>query len=48
MDRRTLEEHCARLGVSPPSFHALLMSSPAVTRFGRSIYGLVGSQADRR
>ncbi len=48
MDRGEFEEHCIRRGMNRFSFNAILMCSPVVAQYGRSIYGLVAQKTDRR
>ncbi len=46
MDRAEFEEQCLRRGMNRFSFNAILMCSPVVTQYGRSIYGLVAQKTD--
>ena len=48
MERTAFEDHCIALGMNRFSFNAIVMCSPVVEQFGRSIYGLVGSKADKK
>jgi hypothetical protein len=42
MERTVLEELCICKGMNRFSFNAILMSSPVVAQYGRSVYGLPG------
>ncbi len=46
MDRGEFEERCIARGMNRFSFNAILMCSPVVTQYGRSIYGLVAGKTD--
>ncbi len=46
MDRCTFEEHCIGRGMNRFSFNAILMCTPVVTQYGRSIYGVVTQKTD--
>lgn len=48
MDRGEFEEHCIRRGMNRFSFNAILMCSPVVAQYGRSIYGLVARKTDSK
>ena len=47
MERGAFEEHCIQRGMNRFSFNAIIMCSPVIFQFGRSIYGLLGARADR-
>ncbi|MDZ7616861.1 MAG: sigma factor-like helix-turn-helix DNA-binding protein, partial [Patescibacteria group bacterium] len=46
MDRGEFEERCIARGMNRFSFNAILMCSPVVSQYGRSIYGLVAQKPD--
>ncbi len=46
MDRSEFEERCIARGINRFSFNAILMCSPVVTQYERSIYGLVARKTD--
>ncbi|MDY0168708.1 MAG: DNA-directed RNA polymerase subunit alpha C-terminal domain-containing protein [Thermoguttaceae bacterium] len=46
MDRCAFEEQCIRRGMNRFSFNAILMCTPVVTQYGRSIYGVVAQKTD--
>ncbi|MHC4177772.1 MAG: sigma factor-like helix-turn-helix DNA-binding protein [Planctomycetota bacterium] len=48
MERAAFEELCIRKGMNRFSFNAILMSSPVVAQYGRSVYGLPGLKIDRK
>lgn len=48
MERGEFEEFCIRNGMNRFSFNAIIMCSPVITQFGRSVYGLLGAKVDRR
>lgn len=48
MERGEFEERCSEAGINRFSFNAIIMSSPVIAQFGRSVYGLVGAKVDRR
>jgi hypothetical protein len=48
LERGSLEEHCLAEGMNRFSFNATLMASPVIAQFGRSVYGLVGTDVSRR
>jgi len=48
MERTGLEELCLKRGMNRFSFNALLMSSPVVAQYGRSVYGLVGLRVHKK
>jgi hypothetical protein len=48
MERGRLEDLCTAEGVNRFSFNAVIMSSPVIAQYGRSVYGLVGKRVDRR
>lgn len=47
MERTAFEEHCVRKGVNRFSFSAIVMSSPVIAQYGRSVYGLPGLEISR-
>lgn len=48
MERGEFEEHCIRNGMNRFSFNAIIMCSPVIMQYGRSVYGLLGAKVDRR
>jgi hypothetical protein len=48
MERGAFEEHCIAGGMNRFSFNAIIMCSPVITQYGRSVYGLLGAKVDRR
>ena len=48
LERGVFEEHCLAEGMNRFSFNATLMASPVIAQLGRSVYGLVGTNASRR
>jgi hypothetical protein len=48
MERGEFEECCIRNGMNRFSFNAIIMCSPVITQYGRSLYGLLGAKVDRR
>jgi len=48
MERGAFEERCIAEGMNRFSFNAIIMSSPVIAQYGRSVYGLVGAKADRK
>jgi hypothetical protein len=48
LERGTFEELCIRSGMNRFSFNAIVMCSPVITQFGRSVYGLLGAKVDRK
>ncbi len=48
MDRGEFEEHWIRRGMNRFSFNAILMCSPVVAQYARSIYGLVARKTDSK
>lgn len=48
MERGEFEEHCIRNGMNRFSFNAIIMCSPVITQYGRSLYGLLGAKVDRK
>lgn len=48
MERTAFEELCIRKGMNRFSFNAILMSSPVVAQYGRSVYGLPGLKVSRK
>lgn len=48
MERGEFEELCIRNGMNRFSFNAIIMCSPVITQYGRSVYGLLGAKVDRR
>jgi len=47
LERTSFEEFCIAKGTNPFSFNAILMSSPVIEQYGRSVYGLLGMKVDR-
>ena len=48
MERGSFEEHCIAEGMNRFSFNAIIMCSPVITQYGRSVYGLLGAKVDRK
>lgn len=48
LERGEFEEHCIRNGMNRFSFNAIIMCSPVITQYGRSVYGLLGAKVDQR
>jgi len=48
MERGAFEEHCVRDGMNRFSFNAIIMCSPVIAQYGRSVYGLLGAKVDRK
>ncbi|MBN2473868.1 MAG: hypothetical protein JXB62_04635 [Pirellulales bacterium] len=48
LERTVFEELCIHGGMNRFSFNAIVMSSPVVAQYGRSVYGLVGLKVDRK
>jgi hypothetical protein len=48
LERGAFEEHCIRSGMNRFSFNAVVMCSPVIAQFGRSVYGLLGAKVDRK
>ncbi|MCL4190128.1 MAG: hypothetical protein KJZ87_00175, partial [Thermoguttaceae bacterium] len=48
LERSAFEEHCIRQGMNRFSFNAIIMCSPIIAQYGRSVYGLLGAKIDRR
>ena len=48
MERGAFEEHCIGEGMNRFSFNAIIMSSPVIAQYGRSVYGLLGAKVDRK
>ena len=48
MERGTFEELCIRDGMNRFSFNAIIMCSPVICQYGRSVYGLLGAKVDRK
>ena len=44
MERGQLEERCLEGGMNRFSFNAIVMCSPVIVQYGRSVYGLLGSK----
>jgi len=47
LERGEFEEACLRRGINRFTFNATVMNSPIIARFGRSLYGLVGTRLSR-
>ncbi len=47
MERTAFEELCIEAGMNRFSFNAIVMSSPIIAQYGRSVYGLLGLKVDR-
>jgi hypothetical protein len=48
MERSEFEEQCVAAGINRFSFNAIVMSSPVIEQYGRSVYGLVGAKVGRK
>jgi len=48
MERNAFEELCTRSGMNRFSFNAIVMCSPVVAQYGRSVYGLLGAKVERK
>ena len=48
MERGAFEEHCIAGGMNRFSFNAIIMCSPVIQQYGRSVYGLLGAKVDRK
>lgn len=48
LERGEFEEHCIRNGMNRFSFNAIIMCSPVITQYGRSVYGLLGAKVDHK
>jgi len=48
MERGEFEECCMRNGMNRFSFNAIIMCSPVIMQYGRSVYGLLGAKVDRK
>jgi hypothetical protein len=48
MERGAFEEHCVREGMNRFSFNAIIMCSPVIAQYGRSVYGLLGAKVNRK
>jgi len=48
LERTEFEEHCIRGGMNRFSFNAIVMCSPVIEQYGRSVYGLIGQKVSRR
>ncbi len=48
MERGGFEEYCTGAGMNRFSFNAMIMCSPVITQYGRSVYGLLGAKVDRK
>jgi len=48
MERTAFEELCIRGGMNRFSFNAIVMSSPVIAQYGRSVYGLPGLKIERK
>ena len=48
MERGVFEEHCIGQGMNRFSFNAIIMSSPVIAQYGRSVYGLLGAKVNRK
>ena len=48
MERTAFEEQCIRRGMNRFSFNAIVMCSPVIAQYGRSIYGLLGQKIDQK
>ena len=46
LERGAFEEYCIRDGMNRFSFNAVIMCSPVIVQFGRSVYGLLGAKVD--
>ena len=48
MERGAFEEQCMRRGMNRFSFNAIIMCSPVIAQYGRSVYGLLGAKVNRK
>ncbi|NQU22970.1 MAG: hypothetical protein HQ567_16965 [Candidatus Nealsonbacteria bacterium] len=48
MERTAFEEECISRGMNRFSFNAIVMCSPVIAQYGRSVYGLLGEKIDRK
>lgn len=48
MERTAFEELCLKKGMNRFSFNAIVMSSPVIAQYGRSVYGLLGQKVSRK
>ncbi len=48
MERGEFEDHCIAGGMNPFSFNAIVMCSPVISQYGRSIYGLLGLKVGKK
>ncbi len=48
LERGVFEEHCIGDGMNRFSFNAIIMCSPVIAQYGRSVYGLIGAKVDRK
>jgi len=48
MERTAFEDHCIARGMNRFSFNAIVMCSPVIAQYGRSVYGLLGHKIDRK
>jgi hypothetical protein len=48
MERSEFEERCIQNGMNRFSFNAIIMCSPVIAQYGRSLYGLLGAKIDRK
>jgi hypothetical protein len=48
LERGAFEEYCIRDGMNRFSFNAVIMCSPVIAQFGRSVYGLLGARVSRK
>jgi hypothetical protein len=48
MERGAFEERCMRQGMNRFSFNAIIMCSPVIAQYGRSVYGLLGAKVNRK
>lgn len=48
MERNAFEDECIEKGMNPFSFNAIVMSSPVIAQYGRSVYGLLGLKVDQK
>ena len=48
MERGAFEEHCIAGDMNRFSFNAIIMCSPVIQQYGRSVYGLLGAKVDRK
>ena len=46
LERSQFEQRCIALGMNRFSFNAIVMCSPVITQYDRSVYGLVAQQMD--